>query len=160
MNYRGALGLTRITWSSWMSGRSFFFIIAFGWMITPLIYLFVWATAAGGGAVGGFTRDDFVVYYLALIIVNQFTFTGANWTVGDSIRDGHMNTILLRPIAPFSDTLANELAGKAIFLLFDVPVVFGLGLLMRPELHFTLADVLVCLPALVLAALLYGLLAS
>ena len=41
--------LIKRTWLSWMQYRSFFFLLAFGWMIPPLIYLFVWSTAAGEG---------------------------------------------------------------------------------------------------------------
>ena len=154
MNTRGIWGLVKLTGSSWMAQRSFFFLLAFGWMIPPLIYLFVWSTAASSGTVGGFTRGDFVTYYLVLIIVNQFTFTSSNWTVGDSIRDGHMNAILLRPIPPITDALANELAGKAVFLLFDIPVVIGLALILHPELDPTAARVVAFLPALMMAMLL------
>ena len=50
-NLTGLGALTRLNWASWMAQRSFFFLLAFGWLITPLIYLFVWATAAGGGSI-------------------------------------------------------------------------------------------------------------
>ena len=42
MNLRGAWALIKRTWLSWLQERSFFFLLAFGWMISPLIYLFVW----------------------------------------------------------------------------------------------------------------------
>ncbi len=154
MSVQGTLALVRLTVASWLAQRSFFFLLAFGWLITPLIYLFVWATAAGDGAIAGFTRGEFVAYYLTLIVVNQFTFTTVNWTVGDGIRDGYMNMVLLRPLPPVTDALASELAGKAIFLLFDLPVVIVLALALQPALHLTLAGALAAVPALLLAALL------
>ena len=89
-------------------------------MTQPLIFLFVWSSAAGLGAIGGYTRADFVTYYLLLIVVNQLTFAQTNWTVGDLIRDGTMNTLLLRPIAPIVDTAAASL------LLVLAPVDVGL----------------------------------
>ncbi|NLF63607.1 MAG: hypothetical protein GX579_03295, partial [Chloroflexi bacterium] len=36
---RGALSLVRHTWTSWLQYRGFFFLLAFGWMVPPLIYL-------------------------------------------------------------------------------------------------------------------------
>lgn len=88
---RGGFALVRGLWLSWLQYRSFFFILAFGWMIPPLIYLLVWSTAAGDGAIAGLTRGEFVAYYLVLILVNQITYAQTNWTVGDLIRYGQMN---------------------------------------------------------------------
>ncbi len=137
MNPRGGLALIRGLWLSWMQYRSFFFVLAFGWMIPPLIYLLVWSTAAGEGSLGGYTRGGFVAYYLVLILVNQITYAQVNWTVGDLIRYGQINHILLRPIAPVYDALASEIAGKTVYLIFDLPILAVLALIMKPEMTFT-----------------------
>ncbi len=137
MNPRGGLALIRGLWLSWMQYRSFFFVLAFGWMIPPLIYLMVWSTAAGDGSLGGYTRGGFVAYYLVLILVNQITYAQVNWTVGDLIRYGQINHILLRPIAPVYDALASEVAGKIVYLVFDLPILTGLAFIMKPELSVT-----------------------
>jgi ABC-2 type transport system permease protein len=134
-----------------MQYRSFFFLLAFGWMIPPLIYLFVWSTAAGNRTLGGLARGEFVAYYLVLILVNQITYAQTNWTVGDLIRYGQMNRLLLRPLHPLYDAMASELAGKVVYLAFDVPVVAALALVLRPEWHPTLIGMLAFIPALVMA---------
>lgn len=154
MSLRAGFALVRATWSSWLQYRSFFFLLAFGWMIPPLIYLLVWSTAAGGGPIHGFTRGEFVAYYLALILVNQLTYSQTNWTVGDLIREGKMNILLLRPLPPVYDALASEVAGKVVYLLFDVPVVLVLAWILHPELHLALQNGLAFLPALAMAWLL------
>ena len=154
MNIRGVLALVKLTWATWFAQRSFFFILAFGWMIPPLIYMFVWSTAAGEESIGGFSQGQFISYYLIFIIVNQITFSTSNWTVGDGIRDGYMNTVLLRPLAPITDALANDLASKGIFILFDLPIVIILALVMKPEIDISTANALLFVLALIMAALL------
>ncbi|HNT53623.1 MAG TPA: ABC-2 family transporter protein [Anaerolineaceae bacterium] len=148
---RSGFALMRGLWLSWLQYRSFFFILAFGWMIAPLIYLFVWSTAAGDSSIAGLTRGEFVAYYLVLIIVNQVTYAQTNWTVGDLIRYGQMNQVLLRPIPPIFDALASEFAGKVVYLVFDLPIVALLALILRPEMDFQLVNALAFIPALALA---------
>jgi ABC-2 type transport system permease protein len=120
----------------------------------PLIYLFVWLAAAGGGSLGGMTRDDIVSYYLVLIVVNQITYSQSNWTVGDLIRAGGMNALLLRPVPPILHTLADEVAGKVVYLTLIVPLTALLGLLLHPRVPWTWESAATFLPALVLAWLL------
>jgi ABC-2 type transport system permease protein len=151
MNRRGGWALIKRTWLSWVQHRSFFFLLAFGWMIPPLIYLFVWSTAAGRSSVGGMTRGEFVAYYLVLIVVNQLTYAQTNWTVGDTIRMGGMNTLLLRPLSPIFDALSSEVAGKVVYMLFVIPVTGILALILRPDMNLTLQAGLAFLPALVFA---------
>jgi ABC-2 type transport system permease protein len=143
MNLHGGMALIKNTWLSWMQHRSFFFLLAFGWMIPPLIYLFVWSTAAGGETIGGLTQDEFIAYYILLIVVNQLTYSQTNWTVGDEIRYGGMNA--------WFQTISTEFAGKVVYLTFTIPVAVLLGFIFRPQVSFTAQNVLLFLPALLMA---------
>jgi ABC-2 type transport system permease protein len=151
INHHGGWALVKATWASWLQHRGFFWMVAFSWMIPLLVYLFVWSAAAGEGMVGQLSRGELVSYYVILILVNQLTFSTNNWTVGDGIRSGRMNVLLLRPLSPLYDALASEVAVKVVFMAFAVPLAALLALLLRPELHLTTRDGLFFLPALVLA---------
>jgi len=120
-------------------------------MVPLLVYLFVWSAAAAGGTVGGLAQSELSAYYLVLILVNQFTFCTNNWTVGDAIRYGRMNLLLLRPMSPTYDALASEVAGKVVFMTFAIPVTAVLALVLRPELHLTPQNGMAFVPALLMA---------
>ncbi len=137
MNHRGGWALIKRSWASWLQYRSFFFVIAFGWMVPPLIYLFVWSTASEPAPVAGMTPPQFVAYYLVLILVNQLTVAQTNWTVGDIIRMGSLNSWLLLPMSPLYNVLATEVAGKVVMMAFVVPVSIVLAIVLRPELNAT-----------------------
>jgi ABC-2 type transport system permease protein len=151
MNLNGGIALIKSTWLSWMQHRGFFFLLAFGWMIPPLIYMFVWSTAASGEAIGGLTSASFLAYYLILVVVNQLTYAQTNWTVGDEIRYGSLSTWLLRPMAPIFNVLSTELAGKVVYLSFTIPVALLLAILLKPEFTLTWQNGLLFLPALIFA---------
>lgn len=140
MNISGGIALIKSTWLSWMQHRGFFFLLAFGWMIPPLVYLFVWSTATGGETIGGMTGGEFVAYYLILVVVNQLTYAQTNWTVGDEIRYGNLNTWLMRPMSPILHVLSTEIAGKVVFMTFTIPVALLLALILEPEFFFSLQN--------------------
>jgi ABC-2 type transport system permease protein len=154
MNLHGGWALIKSTWMSWLQYRSFFFLLAFGWMIPPLVSLFVWSTAASEKPIQGLTQGEFVAYYLLFILINQLTYSQTNWTVGDSIRNGDMNRALLRPLSPLFSTLSTELAGKVVYMTFVTPAVAALALLFHPTIHLTWQQGLAFVPALLLAWLL------
>jgi ABC-2 type transport system permease protein len=86
-----------------------------------------------------------------LIVVNQLTYSQTNWTVGDQIRSGTMNIHLLRPLSPIFDALAAECAGKVVYMAFIVPMTVILGLVLKPDFHFTSTTVMKFILALGMA---------
>lgn len=148
---RGFTALIKATWLAYLQVRSFCFLLAFGWMIRPLVFLFLWATVAGKVAVGELNRGEFVAYYLLFILVNQLTYPISNWTVGDQIRNGSISVLLLRPLTPIYDAMATDVASKGVYLLFVVPITAILSVILQPEIELTLHNLVVFFPTLLLA---------
>jgi ABC-2 type transport system permease protein len=159
MNLRGGWALIRKSLFQYMSSRGFFWTLALGWMMGPLVYLFAWTTAARQRAIGGFERGDFAFYYLCLIAVNQFTYPVSNWTVGDSIRFGRFSAWLLRPLPAVYEAIGTDVATKMVCMPFVLAMTVALGVVLRPSLAFSLPAVLAFVAALVLAQALRFLLA-
>jgi ABC-2 type transport system permease protein len=151
MNHRGGLALIQNTWQSWIQHRGFFFLLAFGWMLPLLVYLFIWSAAASDGAIAGLTQESLAGYYLILILANQLTYATTNWTVGDNIRYGQISRWLLQPMSPIYHALSQEIAGKVVFMLFSVPITALLALIIRPQFNLSWGQALQSLPAIVLA---------
>jgi ABC-2 type transport system permease protein len=148
MNHRGGWELIKNTWQSWLQHKGFFFLLAFGWMLPMLVYLFVWSTAIGEGSIGGLSQDALAGYYLILILTNQLTYTTANWTVGDVIRSGGISRWLLQPMSPLYHSLSSEIAGKVVFMLFSIPVTGVVALILQPQFNLTWEQSLWFIPAI------------
>jgi ABC-2 type transport system permease protein len=151
MNASGGWALIKNTWQSWIQHRGFFFLLAFGWMLPLLVYLFIWSAAAGDGTISGLTQESLAGYYLILILANQLTYATTNWTVGDNIRYGQISRWLLQPMSPIYHALSQEIAGKVVFMLFSVPITALLALIIRPQFNLSWGQALEFLPAIVLA---------
>jgi ABC-2 type transport system permease protein len=151
INIRGGWVLVKKSLFSYMSSRGFFWTLAISWMMGPLVYLFVWLTAAGKGTVGGFDRNDFILYYTVLIVINQITFPTSTWTTGENIRNGTISTWLLRPVPVIAEAIASDFAVKIVCLPFIIILTVLLGLLMGISLQIGTTGILVFIPALVMA---------
>jgi ABC-2 type transport system permease protein len=150
MNLRGGLALVQKSLFSYTSSRGFFWTLAFGWMMPPLVFMFVWVAAAGGGHIGGFARNDFLTYYICLVIINQLTYPTSHWIVGESITDGSMSKWLLWPVPAIYHGLAGDLATKTVCTPFAFAAAGLVAVITRVQ--FALSARLV--PLFILALLL------
>src|SRR5690349_19041509 len=57
---------------------------------TPLVSLVVWTTVAreNGGSAGGFTSGEYAAYFIAVMIVNNLTFTWIMWEMEWRVKNG------------------------------------------------------------------------
>jgi ABC-2 type transport system permease protein len=134
--YRAALGI-------WLIGN----------ILEPLIYLVVWSTVSGssGGSVGGFAARDFAAYYIALMLINQVTYTWVMYEFDYRIRQGSFSATLLRPVHPIHTDIADNLASKVVSLPFMLLAAGALTLLFHPAFRTKAWAVAAFIPAMILA---------
>lgn len=124
-------------------------------VLTPVIYLVVWVTVARsqGGTVSGYTAGDFAAYYLAVMLVNNLTYTWVMWDYDYRIRNGTLSPLLLRPVHPIHGDIAENVASKFLSTLVIIPIMLLLAVLFQaifqPQLWMLAAFVLALLFACV-----------
>ncbi|MEM1486163.1 ABC-2 family transporter protein [Oscillospiraceae bacterium PP1C4] len=159
MNLKGGIALIKKSFFSYTVTRGFFWTLALGWMMMPIIYMLVWVVAAGNGSVFGFTKNDFVVYYTVLIFVNQLTYPVSHWTVGDSIFNGTFSNWLLRPLPPIYEAIASDIAVKVICVPFTAVFTLGMVIIFGIQISLTAINSLLFIVCLLLAQILRFMLA-
>jgi ABC-2 type transport system permease protein len=118
-----------------------------------VVYLAVWTTIANSqGSVSGLTANDFITYYLTLLIVDQLTSEITIHILAYKIQDGTLSGDLLRPVHPIlTGTLMYNIAFKALTFMVLIPVWIVLFLLFHPNFGpVTAGSLLLALPATLL----------
>ena len=122
---------------------NYFYMI--GMIAEPVIYLVVWSTIARqqGGQVGGFTPGEFAAYYIVWTLVRQMNiiFTPYGWE--ERIREGQLNGMLLRPMFPIHQDIADLAGWKFVVIVLWLPIAAVLVLLFHPELNPSPLDIAV-----------------
>jgi ABC-2 type transport system permease protein len=124
-------------------------------VIQPLVFIVVWRTVVGSGETGGFTANQFVAYFLVMMLVDHLTFIWVMWEFEWRIRTGAFSPLLMRPIHPIHSDVCENLAYKTVGLVGVLPAAIVLGFVFDADLSgIRAATVLPFLIALVLAMVL------
>jgi ABC-2 type transport system permease protein len=145
--------LWQVNWAEQWQYRANLMMYLLYWLVSPVVYLAVWTTIARSqGSVGGLTPNDFVTYYMTLLIVDQLTSEITIHAFGYKIQDGTLSGELIRPTHPIlTNTLVYNLAFKVLTLLALMPVWAVLWLLFQPDFsRVTWQGLLLAVPAVLL----------
>ena len=127
-------------------------IWTFSVIIEPLVFIVVWQTVAGSGRTGTYTAEQFVAYYLVLMVVGHLTFSWHMYEFEFRIRTGAFSPLLLRPVHPIHHDVCDNLAFKLVGLFGVLPVAVVLAVVFGADLSdTTVVTVLAFIPALLLA---------
>ena len=141
----------QVNWAEQWQYRANLSMYLLYWLVSPVVYLAVWTSVASSqGSVQGLTVNDFITYYLTLLIVDNLTSDITIHILAYKIQDGTLAGDLLKPIHPIlTHTLMSNLAFKALTMLVLIPIWLVLALLVRPDFSaVTLGSVLLAVPAI------------
>jgi ABC-2 type transport system permease protein len=95
------------------------------WMLTstmPLINLALWKSVADEGPFEQYKSDDFVAYFLCVLIVRQLSGNWVAWQMSEEIRNGTLAMRMLRPLHPFVAYATSHAAALPFRSLVAVPI--------------------------------------
>ena len=148
--------LWQVNWAEQWQYRANLIMYLLYWLVSPIIYLAVWTSIArANGDVNGFTPNDFITYYMVLLICDQITSNIIIFTTGYKIQDGTLSGELIRPIHPIlTNALVNNIAFKALSLMGLIPIWIILFFVFKPDFSGVTANgVLLSIPVMILAFL-------
>jgi ABC-2 type transport system permease protein len=143
----------QVNWAEQWQYRANLLMYLLYWLVSPIVYLAVWTTVAKSqGSVSGLTANDFVTYYMVLLIVDQLTSDITIHILAYKIQDGTLSGDLVKPVHPIlTNVLVNNLAFKALTFFVLIPVWLVLMLLFQPNFSgVTWQAVLLAIPAVMM----------
>jgi viologen exporter family transport system permease protein len=155
--------LWQVNWAEQWQYRANLLMYLLYWLVSPIIYLAVWTSIANSkGSVSGLTANDFVTYYMTLLIVDQVTSNIVIHTFAYKIQDGSLSGELVRPIHPMlTNALVNNIAFKFLTIIGFIPIWIALFFLYKPDFsHVMVNGVLLAMPAMVIGFLISFLLSA
>ncbi len=141
------------TWAEQWQYRANLMMYMFYGLVSPVVYLAVWITIANSqGSVGGLTANDFILYYLTLLIVDELTTDITIHILAYKIQDGTLSSELLFPIHPvLTHTLVYNIAFKLLSFIALIPIWLVLFVLFHPNYSaVTWQSLLLAMPAILL----------
>src|SRR5574338_761866 len=145
--------LWQVNWAEQWQYRANLIMYLLYWLVSPIIYLAVWTSIANSkGSVNGFTANDFITYYMTLLVVDQITSNIVIHTFAYKVQDGTLSGELVRPIHPMlTNALVNNIAFKALTIMGFIPIWLILYFLYKPDFSsVTASNILLAIPAMIM----------
>ena len=145
--------LWQVNWAEQWQYRANLIMYIFYWLVSPIIYLAVWTSIANAnGNVNGLTANDFITYYMILLIVDQLTSNIIIHIFAYKVQDGTLSAELIKPIHPMlTATLVNDIAFKTLNMFVLTPIWIVLALLFKPDFaSVSINGILLSVPAILL----------
>lgn len=114
--------------------RGDMFLWAIGIIVQPVVLLVVWLAVINSGGKTPLSREEFVQYYIFLLVVRLWVQAWASQFISADIRLGRISPFILKPVPYLFFQLGNNFGGKILKSFFMVLVVIVLSLVFHLRL--------------------------
>lgn len=127
-----------LVWIERMVYRINFFMEVLSGILSSLIVILLWIAiykTAGKEVIGGYSIEEMVTYLLGAGLINSFILmTAENPETSQSIQDGTLSSLLIKPISPYAVWFARDLGSKAFLFLLGILCYVAVFILFRDYL--------------------------
>jgi ABC-2 type transport system permease protein len=129
----------QVIWAEQWQYRANLLMYLLFWLVSPIVFLAVWVSiATANGSVGGLTANDFVAYYLTVLMVSIITADITIHIFPYKIQDGSLSSELILPVHPvMTRALINNISFKLLQLTVFIPAWLLLVFLFSPDFGYT-----------------------
>jgi ABC-2 type transport system permease protein len=114
----------KLMWIERMAYRVNLFLEILSGILSSLIIVFLWMAiykSGGKGVIGGYTLGEMVTYLLGAGLINSFILTTAeNPETSQSIQDGTLSSLLIKPINPYGIWFVRDMGSKMFLFLLGL----------------------------------------
>ncbi len=114
----------KLTWLERLAYRANFFMEIVSGVLSSLILIFLWMAVyrgAGREAIGGYSLAEMVTYLVGGGLINSFILTTAeNPETSQSIQDGSLSNLLVKPMSPYRIWFVRDLSMKSFYLVLGL----------------------------------------
>jgi len=126
-------------------------------LLLPLAsFIFLWITVySQNQSIGGFHLNELITYYFGVSILNWISIW-AHWGIDYNIREGRLNTYLVRPLNYFSYKFAKMVGKDITHSVLGLPIFAAVGFVIKDYLTLPISTTwfLLIIMAVVLSILL------
>ena len=150
--------VSKISLKSILANKSSVVILLLQALVPSIVMFYLWSLILNHGqTVGGFTKNQIVIYYIGVNFINSFVWYAIDWELNDDIHSGELSNIIHRPIAIekyyFAKMVGDRLAN--LLLLAPILIIGILYILVKNLLQISLIVLLEFAFSIIMSAVLW-----
>ena len=116
--------VSKISLKSILANKSSVVILLLQALVPSIVMFYLWSLILNHGqTVGGFTKNQIVIYYIGVNFINSFVWYAIDWELNDDIHSGELSNIVHRPIAIEKYYFAKMVGDRLANLLLLAPIL-------------------------------------